>query len=161
MTPERIITAATVTSGDKPDGPELEELVRKSRKAGIKVETVIGDAAYSGKDNLKLANRKDNNGKENFRLVSKLNPVITNGNKKEIEDEFIYNKDAGTFQCKAGHLADTCRIVKETRDNKNSRYEYAFFVHKCRQCTFKEECNPECKKAKRYRITILSDEHKK
>ena len=67
MTPERIITAATVTSGDKPDGPELEELVRKSRKAGIKVETVIGDAAYSGKDNLKLDNRKDNNGKENFR----------------------------------------------------------------------------------------------
>ena len=107
MTPERIITAATVTSGDKPDGPELEELVRKSRKAGIKVETVIGDAAYSGKDNLKLANRKYNNGKENFRLVSKLNPVITNGNKKEIEDEFIYNKDNGTFQSKAGHLADT------------------------------------------------------
>ena len=41
MTPERIITAATVTSGDKPDGPELEELVRKSRKAGIKVEQLL------------------------------------------------------------------------------------------------------------------------
>lgn len=64
-------------------------------------------------------------------------------------------------QCKAGHLADSCRIVKEIRDNKNSRYEYAFFVHKCRQCPFKDECNPGCKKAKRYRVTILSDEHKK
>ena len=51
MTPEKIICAATVTSGEKPDEPELPELVRKSRKAGIKVENVIADAAYSGKKN--------------------------------------------------------------------------------------------------------------
>lgn len=161
MTPERIITAATITSGEKPDGPELKELVRKSRKAGIKVETVIGDAAYSGKDNLRLANQKNDDGIENFRLVSKLNPVITNGNKKEIEEGFIYNKDAGTFQCKAGHLADSCRIIKGSGENKNSRYEYSFFVQRCRQCPFKDECNPKCNKAKKYRVTILSDEHKK
>lgn len=161
MTPERIITAATITSGDKPDGPELKELVRKSRKAGIKVETVIGDAAYSGKDNLKLANQKNNDGTENFKLVSKLNPVITNGNKKEIEEGFVYNKDAGTFQCRAGHLADSCRIIKGSKENKNSRHEYSFFVQKCRQCPFKDKCNPGCNKAKKYRVTILSDEHKK
>ena len=38
MTPERIITAATITSGEKPDGRELPELVEKSRKAGMTVE---------------------------------------------------------------------------------------------------------------------------
>ena len=32
MTPERIITAATITSGEKPNENELPELVRKSRK---------------------------------------------------------------------------------------------------------------------------------
>ena len=37
MTPERIITA-TITSGEKPDGRELPELVEKSRKAGMTVE---------------------------------------------------------------------------------------------------------------------------
>ena len=47
----RIITAATITSGEKPDGKELPELVEKSRKAGMTVENVIADRAYSGKDN--------------------------------------------------------------------------------------------------------------
>ena len=51
MTPERIITAATITSGEKPDGKELPKLVEKSRKAGMTVENVIADRAYSGKDN--------------------------------------------------------------------------------------------------------------
>ena len=51
MTPERIITAATITSGEKPDGKELPELVKKSYKAGMSVENVIADRAYSGKDN--------------------------------------------------------------------------------------------------------------
>ena len=35
MTEERIITAATITSGEKTDGKELPELVRKSRDAGM------------------------------------------------------------------------------------------------------------------------------
>ena len=35
MTEERIITAATVTSGEKTDGKELPALVRKSRDAGM------------------------------------------------------------------------------------------------------------------------------
>lgn len=47
----RIITAATITSGEKPDGRELPELVEKSRKAGMTVENVITDRACSGKDN--------------------------------------------------------------------------------------------------------------
>ena len=50
MTPERIITA-TITSGEKPDGKELPELVEKSLKAGMTVENVIADRAYSVKDN--------------------------------------------------------------------------------------------------------------
>ena len=43
MTEERIITAATITSGEKTDGKELPELVRKSRDTGIEVDMVIGD----------------------------------------------------------------------------------------------------------------------
>ena len=55
MTEERIITAATITSGEKTDGKELPALVRKSRAAGMKVETVIGDKAYSSKENIDAA----------------------------------------------------------------------------------------------------------
>lgn len=55
MSDERIITAATVTSGEKGDGPQLEELVEQSRANGMVVETVVGDTAYSGKDNIILS----------------------------------------------------------------------------------------------------------
>ena len=55
MSDERIITAATVTSGEKGDGPELENLVQKSRANGMEVDTVVGDTAYSGKDNIILS----------------------------------------------------------------------------------------------------------
>lgn len=59
MTDERIITAATVTSGEKSDGAELAALVEKSRKTGLTVKSVIGDTAYSGKKNLALAASKE------------------------------------------------------------------------------------------------------
>lgn len=52
MTDERIITAAVVTSGEKGDGQQLKALVEKTRKAGLEVKDVIGDTAYSGKQNL-------------------------------------------------------------------------------------------------------------
>ena len=70
MTAERIITAAVVTSGEKGDGPELPALLETSQENGIEVDTIIGDAAYSGKENLKLA------GGQEIKVVSKLNPLL-------------------------------------------------------------------------------------
>lgn len=52
MTPERIITAAVITSGEKHDGKQLKKLVEKSQTNGIEVEAVIGDGAYSEKENI-------------------------------------------------------------------------------------------------------------
>ena len=90
MTEERIITAATITTGEKNDGKELETLITKSQKAGIKVKTIIGDSAYSEKGNIEFANRN------NIKLVAKLNPSVTQGFRKK-EDEFQFNKDAGMY----------------------------------------------------------------
>ena len=86
MTEERIITAATITSGEKPDGKELTGLVQKSRAAGMDVKTVIGDKAYSGKDNIEAAKNND------YELIARLNSVVTQGNRTK-EDEFVFNKD--------------------------------------------------------------------
>ena len=72
MTPERIIVAATVMPGNAGDGPELEGLVGKSQANGIKVDAVVGDAAYSGMRNILVANE----GK--IQLVSRLNKAISN-----------------------------------------------------------------------------------
>ncbi|MBZ9609974.1 transposase, partial [Clostridium estertheticum] len=71
MSEERLITAAVITTGEKSDGKELIALIEKSREAGIDVNEVIGDTAYSEMKNLKYT-------KENkIVLISRLNPVIS------------------------------------------------------------------------------------
>ncbi|WP_207643993.1 transposase, partial [Youngiibacter fragilis] len=55
LTPERILTAFTITSGEKPDGKELEGLIAMTENAGVQVDSVVGDSAYSEKDNLEMA----------------------------------------------------------------------------------------------------------
>jgi hypothetical protein len=77
MTEERIITGAVITSGEKGDGPVLPELIAQSKNNGIAVDTVIGDAAYSGKNNLQLGKEKD------IKIVAKLNPAISQGIRKK------------------------------------------------------------------------------
>jgi hypothetical protein len=52
MTEERIITAAVVKTGEKNDGKQLQTLIEKSTATGIEVSSVIGDMAYSEKDNI-------------------------------------------------------------------------------------------------------------
>lgn len=154
MSDERIITAATVTSGEKGDGPQLEELVEQSRANGMIVETVVGDTAYSGKDNIMLSNSEDNG----FELVARLNPTISNGARKE-EDRFDYNKDAGMFVCPAGHMA--IRKAKQGKRGQGQNQSLVFFfdVDKCQVCSRRNGCYKEGAKSKTYAVQIKSEEH--
>lgn len=120
MTEERIITAATITSGEKTDGKELPKLVQKSKAAGIQIESVIGDMAYSEKKNIEAAKEGD------YELIAKLNPIITQGNRRK-EDEFEFNKDAGMYQCKAGHLAIHKYFDKRKKDKKTKTHVWSIF----------------------------------
>jgi transposase len=153
MTEERIITAAVVTSGEKGDGPELPRLLEISQNNGIEVNTIIGDAAYSGKENLAIAAGQDIN------VVARLTPAITQGSRKE-EDKFDYNKDAGMFVCPAGHLA--IRKARQGKKNrgKNQADTYYFDVEKCKTCPLRENCYKPGAKTKTYSVTIRSDLHK-
>jgi len=152
MSEERIITAATITTGEKNDGKRLETLIENSINAGMEVETVIGDAAYSEKGNIEYT-------KENkIKLVAKLNPSVTQGFRKK-EDEFDFNKDAGMYVCKAGHMA-----IRKARQGKkdvaaNQVDTYYFDVEKGKHCPFKEGCYKEGAKSKTYSVTIKSDVH--
>lgn len=154
MTQERIITAATITSGEKTDGKELPELIRKSRDAGMEVEMVIGDKAYSDKKNIEAAK---NGG---YELIAKLNNIITQGNRKKGE-EFEFNKDAGMYQCKAGHLAIHKYLDKRKKEkkNKNPRMVYFFDIEKCKCCPYREGCYKDGAKKKTYTETIICDSH--
>lgn len=152
MTEERIITAAIVTTGEKNDGKQLQTLIEKSKAAGMDVKTVIGDTAYSEKDNIAYSKNND------IELIAKLNPQITQGGRKK-EDEFEFNKDAGMYVCKAGHMA--IRKAKQARKKeggKNQRTIYYFDVEKCKSCPFKEGCY-NGGASKTYAVTMKSDEH--
>lgn len=150
MTEERIITAATITSGEKTDGKELPTLVQKSRDAGMKVETVIGDKAYSSKENIDAA--KDGH----YELISQLNSIVTQGNRTKA-DEFEFNKDAGMYQCKAGHLAIHKYLDKRKTEGKNPRMTYFFDIEKCKRCPYRDGCYKEEAKKKTYTETLICD----
>ena len=156
MSDERIITAAVVTSGEKGDGPQLESLVSQSRINGMEVDTVIGDTAYSGVENLRLAEDE----KKGFELVSRLHPVISNGIRKE-EDKFDFNKDAGMFVCPAGHMA----IRKARQGKKDGRFNqvwtYYFDTDKCKTCSRREGCYKEGSKTKTYSVSIKTGEQER
>lgn len=152
MTEERIITAAIVTSGEKGDGPELAELLQLSQENGIEVDTIIGDAAYSGKQNLELTTRQD------IKVVAKLNPSITQGFRKN-EDKFDYNKDADMFVCPAGHMAIRKARQGQKNSGTNQTYTYYFDVEKCKVCPLRENCYRPGAKTKTYSVSIKSDLH--
>ena len=152
MTEERIITAAVVTSGEKGDGPELPKLLEISQQNGIEVDTIIGDAAYSGKENIKLSKE------QNIDVVAKLNPSITQGFRKD-EDKFDYNKDADMFVCPAGHMA--IRKARQGKKNigENQVDTYYFDVEKCKTCPLRNDCYKEGAKTKTYSVSIKSNIH--
>ena len=156
MSDERIITAAIVTSGEKGDGPQLEELVEQSRKNGMEVETVVGDTAYSSKDNIILSQDEE----KGFELVAQLHPMISHGVRKE-EDKFEFNKDAGMFVCPAGHMAVRKACQGKKNQGGNRTMVYFFDVDKCRNCSKRKGCYKEGANSKSYSVQIKSEEHKR
>lgn len=160
MTDERIITAAVVTSGERSDGEQLKSLIEKTRDSGLNVKTVIGDAAYSGKINLELAESKDNPDKS-FELISKLNPIISSSSRAEGEKGFHYNKDADMFVCPEGHMA-----IRKARTGKkgiasNQKTTYYFDIKKCQCCLQCGDCYKPGTKSKTYSVSIKSYVHER
>jgi transposase len=163
MTPESIIVAATVTSGEAGDGEYLVPLVEQAKQNGLEIESAIADAAYSSKDNLEAL-------KGDIRVVAPVNPIITQGLRKGADTGFHYNKDANAYVCPAGELSyysyyqkarpkkvDTNGKIK--RSYKNAQVSYFFDVKKCQECPLKDGCY-KGGKHKTYTITILSETHK-
>lgn len=152
MTEERIITAAVITTGEKNDGKQLQTLIEKSQAAGMQVKTVIGDTAYSERDNISYTKNNE------IELVAKLNPLVTQGNRKK-EDEFLFNKDAGMYVCPAGHMSIRKARQGKKGVGKNQTDTYYFDVERCKRCSLKEGCYKEGAKSKSYSVSIKSDEH--
>jgi hypothetical protein len=163
MTPESIVVAAAVTSGEVSDGEYLVPLVEQAKQNGLDVESAIADAAYASKENLEAL-------KDDVKVVAPVNPIVTQGNRKDSDRGFHYNKDADTYVCPAGELAmrkeyqkprekKTDAEGKVIRKFKNARMKYLFDIKKCRECPLREGCY-KGGKSKAYFVSILSDTHK-
>ena len=158
MTPERIITAAEVTSGEKTDGKQLQALVEKSQAAGIEVKVVVGDAAYSERGNLEYAKEHD------IQLVAKLSQTVTHGTNSRHAADFEFNKDAEMYVCKAGHMSThkvNSRAKKHAEDGKGATQTYYFDVEKCRICPHRTGCYTPGAKSKSFSVhtkaVVLTD----
>lgn len=152
MSDERIITAAIITTGEKNDGKYLQELVEKSEMTGLEIENVIGDRAYSSKDNIKYAKDK------HMHLISRLHPLVSNGVRSN-NDDFTFNKDADTYMCKAGHLATHVKKNSGGKDKKNPSLRYMFDVEKCKVCPLRDGCYQDGAKSRSFYVTLKSSEH--
>ena len=131
MTPERVIVAATMTTGEKGDGPELPELIDKSKEKLPDLERVVGDGAYAGQNNLEKAE------KETIQIVAKVNPRLLEGTDYE-KQGFSYNKDADRVVCPAGHMSISARPLKDKTGNDRIRYTFSRKV--CTVCARREIC---------------------
>ncbi len=89
--------------------------------------------------------------KENeIKLVSKLNPSVTQGNRKK-EDEFEFNKDAGMYVCKAGHMAIRKARQGKKDVGKNQADTYYFDIEKCKHARLKKDVIKKALKVKHIR----------
>ena len=164
MTPESIVVAAAVTSGEVSDGQHLVSLVEQARQNGIVVESAIADAAYASKENIDALKE------EEVKVVAPVNPIVTQGSRKGEDTGFHYNKDVDMYVCPAGEIAKS-RQVRKAREKKtdpagkviqtykNPSVCYFFDVRKCRECPLRDGCYNGTK-YKTYTVTILSDTHK-
>ena len=159
MAENGIVVAAIVTSGQFNEGAQLGALVQKARDNDMEVGTVIGDMAYSGKENLSLARAPKKDGGE-FKLVSKLNPMISAASLDQERDGFTYNKDAGMFVCPMGHMAVRKEHNRSSQNNKNPQIRYFFDGSKCAGCPRDGTCHKKGTKYHRYTVTIPTELHK-
>ena len=143
MTDERMISAIEVTTGREADTNELTKLIEKSKANGVDVAEVLGDKAYSSKDNIDYCDEND------IKLISRLSRVVSDGEGRN--DEFVFNKDAGMMQCPEGHLAMRCEVRQG--ESGNQYYNYFFSVVKCKKCPRCGTCYTG-KGQKTYNVTI-------
>lgn len=154
MTENGWITGLVVTSGEQQDGKYLPELIKQSKQNGLDIRTIVGDATYSGKNNLEECAR----GSEPIQLIARLNPNVSKGTRKE-NDGLYFNKDSGMFVCPEGHQAIRKARTGKKNQNDNQLTTYYFDVEKCKSCPLEEICHKIGAKTKTYSVRIISDLH--
>lgn len=132
ITEERIITAVEVHDGAYVDGTEFKELLDRTQKSDVKVETVTGDKAYFRKDILDELNSQQ---------IESVIPVSAQVYRID-ESKFSYNKDSDQWICQVGNMTvKKTQTTKKKKDGRSYRSSvYTFDKNICQNCPHREEC---------------------
>lgn len=152
MTEEEIITAVEVTGGSSDDGKQFKVLLAQSTAAGIEIDEIIADTAYSGKDNLAEMKSKE------IQPVVPLNPVVHNGGQKQ--EGFEYNKDADFVICPAGEHSIRKALQGSKKSGESRSLVFYFDIEKCKTCPLRDGCLKPDAKSKTYSIRIIAEHYK-
>ena len=134
MTEEGIITGMTVQPGNYRDGDHFEELLEKTRKAGIEPTAAYGDKAYCRPDVLDVIKKL---GMEAYIPISYSAYRIN-------EELFSYNKDSDTWTCINGNESSVGK--KKNKKSGYSEIEYRFERECCRNCPYRDKCIGKAKR---------------
>lgn len=153
MTGDRIVTGISVTSGEANDCKYLKELVEQSETNGIEVKEVLGDAAYGTKENTDYLVQKKIEPYLRTRAI-----VLESDAERLKRNGMIYNKDADSMQCRAGHLAvKKCTSI----DRGVTRHMYWFDVEKCKECPYRDGCYKPGSRTRTFSIKEHGEDRKK
>jgi hypothetical protein len=145
-TDERIITAVDVHSGEYVDGSGFDELLERTKEAGIKPTEVYGDRAYFRKDILDTI--KENKAEAYI-------PVSACAYKID-EELYGYNKDSDQWFCIMGnHTVRKEKRSQKKRGKSIDYYVYTFQSEGCAGCPHRTECFGSCKgKARKLHVSL-------
>ena len=122
-----LITAVKVENGSYIDGTNFEELMGKSKRTGMRIDSFYGDKAYFKID---IIERLE---KENIEIY-----IPTSASAYRVDEElYKYNKDSDQWYCKNGN-----ETISVTIHNNHERSElrYVFEREQCRNCPYRDEC---------------------
>lgn len=149
-TDERIITAVDVHSGEYVDGTGFDELLGRTKEAGIAPTEVYGDKAYFRKDILDTI--KENKAEAYI-------PVSASAYKID-EEMYSYNKDSDEWFCFMGN--HTVKKERQTQKRRGEDYSflcYTFDKKQCVGCPHRDKCFGKSKgKARKLQVSLNAAE---
>ncbi len=133
VTEEGIVTAVTITSAAEKDDTQIETIISKQEKVGLKPDEIDADSAYGYIETFKAAKNKE----------VKLNAPFRGLDEKEMSIyELKYDKKTNTLACLNGICV------------KGNGLKFTFPIRQCRHCPKKDQCPlPACK------MVRLNNEH--
>lgn len=129
-----LITSLNVESGAYMDGTNYKELMIKTEKTGIKIDSFYGDKAYFKRNII------DDLEKNNIDIY-----IPTSPSAYRVDEElYSYNKDSDQWFCIQGN--ETIDVYPFNTKNSKQGLCYKFKKEICKDCPYREKCIGKRKK---------------